>query len=650
MTRHNALWLEAEADLAIPLQSGSGDEQFQSAYRDAQSSNANTTTTRSWIVTVDAIMRGIQWADLELTFSFPSDASQYSDYTTGVHRLSTFTPLTLEFREAVRQILGGGTLEGGAASFTYGSISSFTNLGFTEVSNGDGVLRYGFSSAHSVAWGYMPNQAAGERGDTFFNQAYMAQYATPVPGSYTWMTALHEVGHNMGLVHAHETLGMTGAPLIAPFDSVEYTVMTYRSYQNAPADYYRNESYGYPQTYMMLDIRALQQMYGADFTTNASDTTYSWSPTTGEMFINGVGQGAPGANRVFLTIWDGGGNDVYDFSNYTSRVMVDLSPGATSTTSSVQLAYLGDGNYARGNVFNALQYNNDPRSLIEVVIGTDFDDILVGNQANNILQGGDGNDFLIGGIGADELNGDNGFDGVSYQGSSTGVTVNLGDELTEVGGDAQGDTLGAIEKVLGSSHSDHLTGSDANDELFGEAGDDFLSGGAGDDLLLGGIGANMIDGGEGVDVAQFYGNRSDYSIRLIDGTVIVIGNQSKDVLTGVEILRFADGDVDPLLIVCNPGGSGGNAGSALVMPGLAEVNKAAGPPVLPPLDDLDPLVLPSAPGRSVAGDDLLVVCQPGTIQFDPAGFGLEPADLALQAGARQAFGLGAVAQDNDWII
>lgn len=86
------------------------------------------------------------------------------------------------------------------------------------------------------------------------------------------------------------------------------------------------------------------------------------------------------------------------------------------------------------------------------------------------------------------------------------------------------------------------------------------------------------------------------------------------------------------------------------MPGLAEVNKAAGPPVLPPLDDLDPLVLPSAPGRSVAGDDLLVVCQPGTIQFDPAGFGLEPADLALQAGARQAFGLGAVAQDNDWII
>uniref|UniRef100_UPI00195366F3 M10 family metallopeptidase C-terminal domain-containing protein n=1 Tax=Streptococcus pneumoniae TaxID=1313 RepID=UPI00195366F3 len=67
----------------------------------------------------------------------------------------------------------------------------------------------------------------------------------------------------------------------------------------------------------MDDIAAIQAMYGANFATHAENTVYSFSPTTGEEFINGVGQGEPGANRVFLTIWDGGGNDTYDFSNYT---------------------------------------------------------------------------------------------------------------------------------------------------------------------------------------------------------------------------------------------------------------------------------------------------------------------------------------------
>ncbi len=43
-----------------------------------------------------------------------------------------------------------------------------------------------------------------------------------------------------------------------------------------------------------------------------------FSTTTGEMFINGVGQGAAIANYVLLTVWDGGGIDAYDFTNYTN--------------------------------------------------------------------------------------------------------------------------------------------------------------------------------------------------------------------------------------------------------------------------------------------------------------------------------------------
>ena len=62
--------------------------------------------------------------------------------------------------------------------------------------------------------------------------------------------------------------------------------MTYRSYLGdpTPTAATRNETWGYPQTLMMLDIAALQKIYGANFSFNAGDSVYTWSPTTGEMF------------------------------------------------------------------------------------------------------------------------------------------------------------------------------------------------------------------------------------------------------------------------------------------------------------------------------------------------------------------------------
>ncbi|MFL6277077.1 MAG: hypothetical protein ACJ74G_17980 [Blastocatellia bacterium] len=59
-----------------------------------------------------------------------------------------------------------------------------------------------------------------------------------------------------------------------------------------------------------------------------------------------------------------------------------------------QRAYLGDGHYARGNIFNALQYEGDSRSLIENVVGGAGNDRLTGNSAANTLKGGAGKDVL----------------------------------------------------------------------------------------------------------------------------------------------------------------------------------------------------------------------------------------------------------------
>src|SRR3712207_2259586 len=122
---------------------------------------------------------------------------------------------------------------------------------------------------------------------------------------------------------------------------MEYTVMSYRSYVGASTTSgYTNETGGYAQSLMMYDIAALQHMYGANFATQSGSTTYSWSSTTGEMYINGVGQGRPVANRVLHTLWDGGGIDTYDFSNYATNLKIDLRPGEWSIASTTQLAKL----------------------------------------------------------------------------------------------------------------------------------------------------------------------------------------------------------------------------------------------------------------------------------------------------------------------
>ncbi|HMV73303.1 MAG TPA: M10 family metallopeptidase C-terminal domain-containing protein, partial [Microthrixaceae bacterium] len=53
-----------------------------------------------------------------------------------------------------------------------------------------------------------------------------------------------------------------------------------------------------------------------------------------------VGGGAFVGNKIFETVWDGGGTDTYDFSSYGTSVRVDLNPGAWTTTDVRQLVDL----------------------------------------------------------------------------------------------------------------------------------------------------------------------------------------------------------------------------------------------------------------------------------------------------------------------
>jgi VCBS repeat-containing protein len=111
---------------------------------------------------------------------------------------------------------------------------------------------------------------------------------------------------------------------------------------------------------------------------------------------------------IFQTVWDGGGHDTYDFSNYTTNLTVSLDPGGWTTVSTTQLAHLdfygADTHLAAGNIANALLYNNNTASLIENAIGGIGNDTIVGNIVNNIITGGAGDDYLDGKDGADTAN------------------------------------------------------------------------------------------------------------------------------------------------------------------------------------------------------------------------------------------------------
>ncbi|MCK1408089.1 CARDB domain-containing protein [Bradyrhizobium sp. 76] len=365
---------------------------------------------------IDGLLSGYKWTGT-ITYSFPDAASDYASPYSG----GSSEPTTSGFASAPSQMQA-------AINYAIGLILGYTNANIQYAgTNGADIMVAQSPAASPTSYAYYPgNYASG--GDIWFGTAY--NYSLAALGNYYFTTALHELGHALGLKHSQETGGLANVAVPSAHDDSEYTVMSYRSYVGASTTSgYTNEAYGYPQTYMANDIVALQTMYGANYTTQGGTTVYTWSSTTGQEFINGVGQpadngGAGGsANRIYQTIWDGGGVDTYDLSNYTTNLSINLNPGASSVFSSVQLANLGNGHYASGNVYNSYLYNNDGRSLIDNAIGGSGNDTIIGNAIANALNGGGGNDTITGGGGNDTIIGGAGTDTAIYSGNRSSYSI-----------------------------------------------------------------------------------------------------------------------------------------------------------------------------------------------------------------------------------
>jgi serralysin len=527
---------------------------------------------------VDGLFSGFAWSLGDpVSFAFPDSAGDYEAFYGASEPARGFAQIGAGMRDAVRKILLGDAAGVATGPGSPGpAVAAFTGLALVEATQDNWAdIRIARSSAPSTAWAYYPNGREG--GDVWFGGRY--NFDQPRLGTYQFMVAVHELGHALGLKHPHESWnGFAAMPL--EWDSLEFTVMSYRSKVGASTSAgYTNGTFDYAQGWMMLDIAALQTMYGADYTHRAGNTVYRWDASTGETFVDGIGQGGPGngiggnANRVFLTIWDGGGVDTYDLSNYDGGVSVGLAPGGFSVLSAAQLATLDtrDGTKARGNVFNSLLFEGNAASLIENALGGAGADTLAGNQAANRLEGGagddwidgrDGADLLIGGAGADTMIGGAGFDSFLIDSPDDRVIEQPGAGLDRLLVQAALPvTLPAGVEMLRLLAPGTGIGSAAANHLRGSAGPDSLDGAGGSDVIEGGAGADTLRGSLGVD--SFVLRRGDGWDRIED----FAPGEDRLVLTG---FGLSAPDVLALLAAA-PGGVsldlGG--GDGLLLAGLA---------------------------------------------------------------------------------
>ena len=510
------------------------------------------------VTTYDALLTGLTWNGIQvsgravfLTYSFDTTFSQAAVgfYTDAF--LGSFQPFSEAERDIARRALQAWADVSGVTLF--------------EVPAGQGDIRFGIydfrlgpeSIEDSLAFAFNPfvfNSPDGAFEDPIGGDIFVDL------GKVTFDTLIHEVGHALGLKHPFE-----GSVTLDPTqDNIANTVMTY----NAT---------GGPATGLgVLDIQAIQFMYGLQSADGTQAESWSWDPAA--LLLTQAG-GLAGDTLAGVAVSDritgGAGNDYV-----MSRGGTDVLDGGLGNDTMAG----GDGNDTLngGDGHDILDGDNDNDSIS----GGEGDDELWGLAGADTLQGDAGDDYLSGGAGVNRMLGGAGSDTISisngtgfieggegydevwffgapstssnlsYANLTAGGGTYAGIEAVALFGGSAPDTLSGGDMpdfLMGYQGADSLSGGGEDDELYGDTGADTLSGGSGsdmfdawsgDDLILPGEGADDIWGGPGIDTVDYSGELAPVEVtvnssRLIDGVAEamngvenLVGSPFADKLTG----------------------------------------------------------------------------------------------------------------------
>ncbi|WP_237772510.1 calcium-binding protein [Herbaspirillum robiniae] len=198
-----------------------------------------------------------------------------------------------------------------------------------------------------------------------------------------------------------------------------------------------------------------------------------------------------------------------------------------------------------GNNAGTTIYGSNANDLL---YGGTGNDTLIGGTGNTFFEGGAGADIITGGVNSTGTN----VNTASYANSGAGVTVNLVTGLG-TGGDAQGDVLTNIQNLKGSAYSDTFVANAAVNRLDGgSGGSDTVSyesstsavtvnlvtgtgsggyaqgdtythiqnatGSAYDDVFIASTDANRFDGGGGSNTVSYVNSSAGVNINLVSGT------------------------------------------------------------------------------------------------------------------------------------